>query len=144
MYLFSVSFEESSLQRCKFQISVETVKPFGCTKQFCILRLSVSYCVSLIMVSITRQGFTNIFQTEHFSAVKFAMDDEKNYELSCDSDSRFALEEKRSIYLIKVTSHDFFSGQEKASIHHDEQFDAAITKLTLLIFFPSFILFLSF
>ena len=29
---FSVSFEKSSLQGCKFKISVETVKPFGCTK----------------------------------------------------------------------------------------------------------------
>ena len=32
-----VSFEESSLHRCKFKISVETVKLFRCTKQFSIL-----------------------------------------------------------------------------------------------------------
>ena len=38
---FSVSFEESSLQKCVFKISVETVRPFGCTKQFCILQLPI-------------------------------------------------------------------------------------------------------
>ena len=30
------------------------------------------------MVSITRQIFTNIFQTKHYAAVKFAMGYEKN------------------------------------------------------------------
>ena len=75
---FAVSFEELSLQRCKFRISVEMVKLFGRTKQFCILQLPISYCVSLIMVNITRDIFINIFQTEHFSAVKFAMGYEKN------------------------------------------------------------------
>ena len=64
---------ESSLQRFKFKISIETVKPFGCTKQVCLLQLPITYCVSLIMVTITRHIFNNIFQTEHFSAVKFAM-----------------------------------------------------------------------
>ena len=63
--LFPVSSEESSLQRCKFQISVETVKPFGCTKQFCILQLQISYCVDLIMVTITRHVFIHSFQMEH-------------------------------------------------------------------------------
>ena len=32
-------FEESSLQICNFKFSVETVQPFGRTKQFCILQL---------------------------------------------------------------------------------------------------------
>ena len=36
-----VSLKESSLQRCKFQISVETVKSFGLTKQ--ILYIAVAY-----------------------------------------------------------------------------------------------------
>ena len=36
--------EESTLQRCQFQISVESVKPFAFTKQFCILQLPISYC----------------------------------------------------------------------------------------------------
>ena len=74
---FSVSFEESSLQRCKSEISVETVKLFRCKKQFCILQLPVSYCVSLID-TITRHIFINIFQMECFSAVKFGMGHEKN------------------------------------------------------------------
>ena len=34
-----------------FKISDETVKPFGCTKQICILQLPISYCVSLVMVT---------------------------------------------------------------------------------------------
>ena len=53
------------------------VKPFECTKQFCVLQVPISYCVSLIMVTITRQVFINIFQTKHFSAVKFTMGYEK-------------------------------------------------------------------
>ena len=40
---FSVSFEESSLQRCKFKISGKMVNWFGCTKQVCILQLPISY-----------------------------------------------------------------------------------------------------
>ena len=39
---FSVSFEESSLQRCKFEILVETVKPFGYKV---ILYIAVAYIV---------------------------------------------------------------------------------------------------
>ena len=53
------------------QIWVKKVKPFWCTKQFCDLQLPVSYCVSLIMVTITRSVFIDIFQMEHISAVKF-------------------------------------------------------------------------
>ena len=54
------------------------VKPYECTKQFCILQLPISYCVSLIMVTITRHIFINIFKTEHFSAVRFGMGCERN------------------------------------------------------------------
>ena len=54
------------------------VNPFGCTKQFRDLQLPVSYCVSLIMVTITRHGFINILQMENISAVQFDMVYEKN------------------------------------------------------------------
>ena len=37
------------------------------------------------MFTITRHIFINIFQTEWFLAVKFAMGYEKNNELSCDT-----------------------------------------------------------
>ena len=75
--LFHLKNHPSTDVNFKFQF--ETVKPFGFTNQFCILQLPIiPYCVSLIMVTITRQVFTNIFQTEHFSAVKFAMGYEKN------------------------------------------------------------------
>ena len=47
-------------------------------KQFSILQLPISYCVGLIMVTITRHFFTNISQMDHFSAVKFYMGYEKN------------------------------------------------------------------
>ena len=47
-------------------------------KQICILQMPISYCVSFIMVTITRHIFINIFQTECFSAVRFAMSHEKN------------------------------------------------------------------
>ena len=75
---FCISFKGSSHQRCKFQISVKSVKPFGCWKQFCILQLPISYCVSLIMVTITGHVFINFFQTDHFLALKFYMSYEKN------------------------------------------------------------------
>ena len=80
---FSVSFEESSLQRCELKISVEMVKWLGCTKQICILQLPISYSVSLIMatICITRHIFIDIFQMECFSATKFAMSYEKNMSL---------------------------------------------------------------
>ena len=64
--------------KLKFKISVETVKPFGCSKQVCILQLPIPYCVSIIMVTLTRHVFINIFQMEHIYAVKFAMGYEKN------------------------------------------------------------------
>ena len=38
----------------------------------------ISYCVSLFLVIIIRHVFINIFQTEHFLAVKFAMAYEQN------------------------------------------------------------------
>ena len=47
-------------------------------KQFCILQLPVSYGVGSVMITITRHVFINIFQMEYFSAVKHAMDYEKN------------------------------------------------------------------
>ena len=68
----------ASLQRCNFQISVEAIKLLECTKQFCILQLPISYCVGLIMATITKHIFINIFQMKQFSAVKFAMGYEKN------------------------------------------------------------------
>ena len=36
-----LSFEESSLQRCKFKITVKLVNPFGCMKQ-------IVYCCCLL------------------------------------------------------------------------------------------------
>ena len=42
-----------------------------------MLQLPVSCCVSLIMVTITRHIFINIFQMERFKAVKFALSYEK-------------------------------------------------------------------
>ena len=47
-------------------------------KQVGILQFSISYCVSFIMVTITRHVFINVLQTEHFSAAKFVMGYEKN------------------------------------------------------------------
>ena len=38
----------------------------------------MSYCVSLIMVTITRHIFINIFKTEYISAMKFDRGNEKN------------------------------------------------------------------
>ena len=70
-------FKNFSLQSI-FKISVEIVIPFGCTKKFCILQLPISYCVSLIMVTITRHIFIHIFQQQYLSTVKFAISYQKN------------------------------------------------------------------
>ena len=79
--LASVSFEESSLQRCEF-------KNFSWNGQAvwkyeAILYIAVAYilnCVSFIMVTITGHIVVSIvkFQIEHFSAFKFVMGYEKN------------------------------------------------------------------
>ena len=37
-----------------------------------------TFCVSLILVTLTNSSYINIFQMEHFPAVKFAMGYEKN------------------------------------------------------------------
>ena len=50
-----------------------------------ILSIAVTYILlNLIMVTIIRQVFIKIIQTEYFSAVKFD-NYEKKYELSCDT-----------------------------------------------------------
>ena len=46
---FSVSFELSSHQRCKFKSSVERSSRMDVQSSFCILQFPISYCVSLIM-----------------------------------------------------------------------------------------------
>ena len=58
----------------KISISAKSIKFFLCMKQFCLLLSSIPYCISLIMVpSIISHIFTNIFQMDHISAVKFLM-----------------------------------------------------------------------
>ena len=65
------------------KISVETIEPFGCTKQ--IMHNAVAYillynCISLIIViTVNRHIFINIFQTEHLLAAKFTMSKEKSF-----------------------------------------------------------------
>ena len=48
------------------------VKSVGCSK-LCVLKLRISYYVSLRMVAITRHVFIHIFYTVLFSAVSFDM-----------------------------------------------------------------------
>ena len=72
------SNDASSPKISWFQISFKSVKPFGHKKRLRILQLPIPYCVSLIMVTITSHIFINIFQTVHFSAVKFTRGNEKN------------------------------------------------------------------
>ena len=52
------------------------IKSFGCTEKFCTV-YAYTYCV-IIMVTTARHIFINIFGTEHFSALKFAVGFEKN------------------------------------------------------------------
>ena len=79
------SFEESSLQRCKSKIWVWNGQAILMYEAD--LYIAVAYtllCKLNYMVTISRHIFINIFQTEHFSALKFALGYEKN-ELSCDT-----------------------------------------------------------
>ena len=46
------------------------------------------------MVTITRRLFINIFQTEHFLAVKFPVDYGKNMSFFCDSKISKSLKKK--------------------------------------------------
>ena len=72
--------------RCKvkdvnFKFQLKWSSRLDLRSNLCIALTYISYCVSFIMVTITRQVFTNIFQTEpweHISAAKFAMGYEKN------------------------------------------------------------------
>ncbi len=66
------SNDASSPKRSWFQISVRSVWKHEITY------LPIPYCVSLIMVTITSHIFINIFQTVHFSAVKFTRGNGKN------------------------------------------------------------------
>ncbi len=72
------SNDASSSKKSWLQLSVKSVKRFGYKNRLCILQLSVPYCVSLIMVTITSRIFINIFQTVHFPAVKFPRGNKKN------------------------------------------------------------------
>ncbi len=72
------SNDASSPKISWFQISFKSVQPFGHKKRLSILQWPILYCVSLIMVTITSHIFVNIFQTVHFSAVKFTRGNEKN------------------------------------------------------------------
>ena len=56
------------------------VKPFWFGKQFCICKYLYNYYVKphlMIMVTMIRHLFINIFQTQHFSAIKFYLGYEK-------------------------------------------------------------------
>ncbi len=72
------SNDASAPKKSWFQISVKSVKRFGYKKRLCILQLPIPYCVGLVMVTITSHIFINIFQTVHFSAMKFTRGNEKN------------------------------------------------------------------
>ena len=74
----SVSFEESSHQRCKFKISVDGQAILIYQANLYIAVVYILLCISIIMVTITRHIFINIFRREHFSAVKLAKSYEKN------------------------------------------------------------------
>ena len=47
-------------------------------EEITILQLPIHNCISLIMVTVTSHIFINIFQTVHFSALKFTWGNEKN------------------------------------------------------------------
>ena len=104
------------------------VQPFWCTKQFCILQLPISYCVSLIMVTIlTRHVFINIFQMKHLSAVKFVMGYGKNMSflvkftslewLSSNETENYFFLKNRTVHLkvVKVTKMNLSSNKERWS-----------------------------
>ena len=75
--LFSVSFEELSLQRCKFKILFETVKAFGCIKH---LYFTVAYFL-LCKLSYGYHNQANFYQclpNGMLFSCEFAMGYEKN------------------------------------------------------------------
>ena len=75
-FMFHLKNHHSKDVNLKFQLKWSCC--LDVRSNFVYLQLCISYCVSLIMVTITRHIFINIFETEHFSAVKFDMGYEKN------------------------------------------------------------------
>ena len=82
---FFVLFEETSSQRERerekkiiFQLKRTSCLNIGSKYQYVHCSCLYLFCANLIMVTITRHVFINIFQTEHFSAIKCDMGYEKN------------------------------------------------------------------
>ena len=69
--------DPSSPKKSWYQIAVKLVKPFWYMKRLFVLQLPILDFVSVIMVAITSHISGSIFQTLHFSAVKFAVMKEK-------------------------------------------------------------------
>ncbi len=72
------SNDASSLKKSWFKFQLNRFNRLDTRRDDIILQLPISYCVSLIMVTITSHIFISIFQTVRFSAVKFTRDNEKN------------------------------------------------------------------
>ncbi len=54
------------------------LKRLDTRRDYIFRNLPIPYCVSLITVTMSSDIFINIFQTVHFSAVKFTRGNEKN------------------------------------------------------------------
>ena len=74
-FLFHLKNHHSKDVNFKFQLKQLSGLGVRCNFVYCCLYL---ICVSLIMVTIIRHIFINIFQTENFLAVKFSMGYEKS------------------------------------------------------------------
>ncbi len=120
------SNDASSTKKSWFQISVKAVKLFGNKKRLHILQLPIPYCVSLIMVTITSSHiFINIFQTVHFSAVKFTVGNEKNiWAFFWYQNLRKFLKNSEAIGQAPLTKLNFFHGISNSPVS---------TKLKLVI-----------
>ncbi len=72
------SNDASSPMKSWFQISGKSVEPFRHKKRLRILQLPIPPFLMLIMVTITSHILINIFQTVHFSSIKFTRGNEKH------------------------------------------------------------------
>ena len=96
------SFEESSLERCKFQISVETVKLFGCTKdrkQFCILQLPIAIYLTVCRPTVSEPDTFSLISSKRNPFQLYHGLWENYDELSCDSKISKSLEKIEKIGL---------------------------------------------
>ena len=84
------------------------------TKQFCVLQLPISYCVSLIIVRLIRHIFINIFKKETLFNCEILCGSWEKIKLSCSTKNLQKFEKMdwaplSTKYIVSVIANDLWS-----------------------------------